>query len=604
MTQRVVIGDAASLGRNIVPDDYAIGWKTTGLPADAVSLDTWRDLFETRLRAILTAIITTDAPSGLTLSDLTFDGPITLRLEYMVGGNNAHLDLDLSHLFPTTGEPSPIGPSGSLGTEHAMPHSDHGHRLPSRANAGETPVVGLNQIANALSTGFGMRLGFSSADGTPEYVAEVEGADLGTDNPQPVGGAAMPGTDPAGSHQDHGHPILARSVGLAELAVAPAVSDRGKAIGFDPATGEPTTLEAGGGTFLSQTDTPATYGTQGQVPQVNPALDGLVFAGPFQPLLAPAPPTNLRTTDAFDMALENHWTASPDAVSYEWQRKAPAGSWPAGDGTSVAATFVRVTALALGTYDFRVRSVGHGGMLKSSWVEVAGIPLIATPTPATSQSNTLSRVRSQTLRFRWDNLDVDNGGVGAARVNKAARYDFQYREAGQQSWGNLVGHNDTINVDVDGLTNGTIYEMRVMGTVRRSDGSMTALAGLWSGASNQEKPVKDTVTLTYGVAATRTGAITAPRDIEAPFTGGVTFEITNAANPVTAGQFYALDLARGDEYAHDYNLQALETRPLATDITAGSNYMAEANPGSGPRRYSVGPSTAIDRTQVWYIEVA
>ena len=144
-----------------------------------------------------------------------------------------------------------------------------------------------------------------------------------------------------------------------------------------------------------------------------------------------------------------------------------------------------------------------------------------------------------------------------------------------------VTHSGLTAVDVNGLTDGTTYEMRVMGSVERSDQTRTAVDGPWSAASNAEKPVKDTVTLTYGVANTRTGAITNPRDVEVPFTGGVTFEITNGANPVTAGQFYALDLARGDEYAHDYNLQALETRPLATDITAGSNYVEEANPASG-----------------------
>ena len=142
-----------------------------------------------------------------------------------------------------------------------------------------------------------------------------------------------------------------------------------------------------------------------------------------------------------------------------------------------------------------------------------------------------------------------------------------------------------------------------MGTVERSDMSRTDVVGPWSGASNAETPVKNTVTLTYGVSDSRTGTITAPRTIEIPLTGGVTFEITNAGNPALDGQFYVMDLARGPEYDRVYDLTVLETRPLPTDITAGSTYMAEPEPASGPRRYSVGPAVATSATQLWYIEV-
>ena len=74
----------------------------TGPPGEAVSMDTWQVLLETRLRAILTAIITADAPTGITLTDLSIDAPMTLKLEYMVGGSAAELTLDLSTLFPMT----------------------------------------------------------------------------------------------------------------------------------------------------------------------------------------------------------------------------------------------------------------------------------------------------------------------------------------------------------------------------------------------------------------------------------------------------------------------------------------------------------------------
>ena len=436
MVQPVVIGDSGSLARSIQPTDYTTGWKTSGAPDQAVALDSWQDLFEISLRSVLTAIIQSDAPTGLTLQDLDFDGPITLRLDFMVAGHAANLSLDLTPLFPTTGEPANIAEVADLGREDAMPHSDHAHRLPSRTQS-ETPVVGLEQLASAPPAGYGMRLGFNAVDGTPEFASEISGVNFSTSDPEPVGAVGTPvvGVDPGAAHGDHGHAIAARSVGFDELLAAPNAADRGRAIGFDLTTGEPTTIDAGGGTFLSQTDTPIAYGAVSQVPQVNAAMDALEFGGPYQPLLTPAPPTNLRTTDAFDMALENRWNASPDAVSYEWQRKISTAAWPAGDGTAIVATVIRTVALALGTYDFRVRSVGHGGLLKSAWVEITDIPLIVTPTPAASVSNVLSRVRSQTLRFAWDNLDVDNGGIGGARVVKNSTYDFQYREFGAPTWG-------------------------------------------------------------------------------------------------------------------------------------------------------------------------
>ena len=174
---------------------------------------------------------------------------------------------------------------------------------------------------------------------------------------------------------------------------------------------------------------------------------------------------------------------------------------------------------------------------------------------------------------------------------------------GTQDWGSLVAHNTTTSATISGLTNGMSYEARVMGTVERSDMSHTDVVGPWSAPSNAETPVKNTITLTYGVSATRTGTMTAPRTLEVPLTGGSEFEITNAQNPAVDGQFYVLDLARGPEYDRVYDLTVLETRPLATDITAGSAYMAEAEPATGPRRYSVGPAVDTTATQLWYIEV-
>ena len=127
-------------------------------------------------------------------------------------------------------------------------------------------------------------------------------------------------------------------------------------------------------------------------------------------------------------------------------------------------------------------------------------------------------------------------------------------------------------------------------------------------ASVRETPVAPegliTITLMYGVADTRTGPIINPRTIEVPVPGGITFEITNASYPAIDGQFYVMDVARAAGYSRKYDLSVLETRPIPSDITAGSAYRAEAEPVSGPRRYSVGPSESIDRLQRWHIELA
>ena len=600
----VVIGDAASQARNIGPSDYAIGWQVTGPAGEAVALDSWQAVFEDRMRAVLTAIIQADAPTGLTLQDLTIQAPITLQLAFDVGGHAAVLSLDLSTLYPTTGEPSPIGPTGQLGAADGLTHPDHAHRLPSRAS-GETPVVGLDQLANAPGPGLGMRLGFDATTGEPEYVPEITGAVIGTAAPEDVAATAATGTAATVPPIDHVHALADRVVTLMKIAAATDAADYGKAIGYDAVTGLPTVIDPGGGTFLSQSDTPAAFGSIGTAATVNAAQDALEFTGPYEPLIAPAPPTNLRATDAFDMALEMHWDAAAfGAAAYEWQRKTPAAAWPTGAGTQTTGLNVRGIALSASSYDFRVRSVGTGGHLQSAWVELLAIPVILTPTPAASTTHSLTRVQSGTLRFTWDNLDVTNGGVGAARVVKTARYEYQYRVGGAATWGTPQDVSGRTFDDILGLANGTEYEAAARAHVRRSDATMTDVTGPWSGPSNREKPVKDTVTLTYGMAATRTGAILSPRSVELTPATGLVIEITNPSNPAAAGQFYALDIARGAEYDHNYNVAALETRPLPSDITQGGSYQAEAEPVTGPRRYSVGPAIDISAIQRWLIEVS
>ena len=605
MQPPVVIGDAASLARDIAASDLAIGWKTTGLPADAVSLDTWQDLFELRLRAILTAIIQSDAPTGLTLTSFGLINTTTIRLEYTLAGHTAHLDVPLAALFATV-PPANIGLSANDGDTLDFPHGNHVHRMPTRAVVGETPIVGLEHIITAPTGGRGKRLGFNAATGEPEYQDPSTGNAVSTADPQAVGGPNAPaaGTDTDPASASHEHDIAARSVGLPELMAAALATDYGKVIGYDPTTGEPVALASGQSSFAGLIDTPAALGATGQAPVVDSAGTALEFAGPFQPLAAPSAPTSVRATDAFDGFLEVAWAADPDAASYEYQRKESSATWPSGTGTPTTATSVRnSTGLPLGSYDFRVRAVSPGGHLRSSWTEVLNIPVIATPTPATSATHRLSRLRSRALTFSWDSLDVSNGGTGAGRVVKAARYEYQYREFGVLTWPGTVENSGQIVNEIDSLTNGQLYEARVRGVVRRSDSTMTDIDGPYSGVSNSEKPVKTTVTLTYGVAPTRTGVIASPRTLELRPGVGSQIEITNALHPAASGEFYALDIDRGDRYAQNYNIVLLETRPLPTDITAGADYMEEVEPASGPRRFSVGPSVAISTTQLWQIEV-
>ena len=605
MVNKVTIGSPGSLARDIVPSDFAVGWKVAGSPNDAASLDTYEDLIRLRLRTILTEIILHDAPTGLQLDDIVIVNNTTVRLEYTVGGQAAHLEVDLAVLFRTA-DPAIIGPASVVGTDPTIPHGDHGHRLPSRAS-GETPVVNLDQIATSTLGGRGTRLGFNSVTGLPEYQQPSHIGILSDDDPEPVGGptAPTPGDAATASRQNHGHDIDVRSVGLPELKAASTPADYGKSVGYDPNTGEPTTLDPPGSTFLDQTDTPMAYGTAGMATVINAAADGLEFGGPYMPISTPADPSSVRATDAFDMFLEVRWNAVAGAEAYEWQRKpSTEANWPTGNGTRTTGLSTRNTSpLANASYDFRVRAVSIGGLIRGGWTELLNIPIIPTPTPATSTSNVLSRVRSQTLRFSWDNLSVNNGGSGSARVVKSPSYEYQQREQGQTLWEQFIGTSSSISATISGLTNGEELEMRVRGVVLRSDGTNSRVDGDWSAASNAERPVKDRVTLNFGFSATRTGVILSQRTVEVPITGGITFEITNSANPVASGQFYVLDVARGDEYDHDYNVSSLETRPLPTDITAGSTYMAEAEPNSGPRRYSVGPAATNNQTQTWYIEV-
>ena len=173
MVTPVTIGDAASISRDIDPSEYAIGWRVTGPPGEAVSMDTWQVLLETRLRAILTSIITADAPTGITLQDFTIVAPMTLRMEYTVGGSAAHLDLDLTTLF-TTDVPANVAAVAAAGSADGITHPDHGHRLPSRAQS-ETPIVGLDQFTNAPVAGRGKRFGFNCHNRRPGISGSVHG---------------------------------------------------------------------------------------------------------------------------------------------------------------------------------------------------------------------------------------------------------------------------------------------------------------------------------------------------------------------------------------------------------------------------------------------
>lgn len=603
----VVIGDAASQGRAIQPDDFAVGWKVTGNPQDAVALDTWRQLIEVSLRSILTDVIVQDAPTGLVLSDARLTGTV-LRIDYTVQGQAAHLQVDLAQLFPdATDEPANIGETADDGDASTMARSDHVHRLPSRAVMGETPIVGLDQMATAPEVNRGKRIGTNPTTGVPEYQDAAAVPSLSDADPEAVGGSGAPaaGDSADSARANHQHALELRSVGLGHMQAAPTAQDFGRVVGFDLTTGLPIAVDQAGRTFLSHSDTPAAFGAEGQAPVVNDARTALIFGGPFAPLPTPGAPANTHATDAFDMALQMQWDAVPEAEAYEWQRKVSAeDNWPTDDGTRVTATGARATALMNASHDFRVRAVGAGGLRRSAWSEVLNIPVIATPTPAQITAHVLSRVRSRTLRFTWTNVDVTNGGAGAGLVRKVATYQFERREAGAAVFPNLPTDTTHLTEDVAGLDNGELIEMRVRGVVRRSDGSNTSIEGPWSEASNQEKPVKDNVTVTFGVADSRTGAITSPRTIEVPTNGdGVTIDITSSTNPATAGQFYALDVARGPEYDHAYNVRKLETRPLPSDITRGADFQAENEPATGPRRYSVGPALAIAVTQLWYLEV-
>ena len=257
--------------------------------------------------------------------------------------------------------------------------------------------------------------------------------------------------------------------------------------------------------------------------------------------------------------------------------------------------------LSPSTYDFRVRAVGMDGLLKSPWVEVEQFPVADTPLPGVPAQHSSSRVRSGVLRYAYDNLNVDNGGAGRGRVFHVGKVPCPVPGGGHPGWSVAQVIADSLEVEITGLSNGTLYKARVRGLVRRSDGTGTDIEGPWSGPSNQERPVRDTVPLTCGVADTRTGAVILPRSLELTPVRGKVFEITSAMHPSADGQFFVLDVNRGDKYALAYNIVGLETRPVAPGITAGADFVAEAEPTARPRLCSLSSSIADIAVQCGWV---
>ena len=133
------------------------------------------------------------------------------------------------------------------------------------------------------------------------------------------------------------------------------------------------------------------------------------------------------------------------------------------------------------------------------------------------------------------------------------------REAGTNPWSVAQVIASQLEAQITGLTDGTPYEARVRRLVSRSDGTGTDIESPWSEPSNQERPVRDTLALTYSVADTRTGTVISPRSEEklTPRRGEV-ISMTNAMHRATDGRFFVLDVDRHNEYARAYNVVEFE----------------------------------------------
>ena len=204
-----------------------------------------------------------------------------------------------------------------------------------------------------------------------------------------------------------------------------------------------------------------------QVRARNSAGDGawsVIATG--RPVAAASPPSapSAPRLEAGDGRLVVRWDAPADdggasIDGYDVRYRSVGGGWqPSPDGMPSTATTVRIPNLANGTaYEVQVRASNSAG--DGSWSSIATGTPVAAARPPSAPSGLRLEAGDGRLVVRW-NAPADDGGASIDG------YDVQYW-SDEGAW--IVKSTET-TVTIEGLTNGTEYQVQVRARNSAGDG--------------------------------------------------------------------------------------------------------------------------------------
>ena len=183
---------------------------------------------------------------------------------------------------------------------------------------------------------------------------------------------------------------------------------------------------------------------------------GPIEATPEVPIVPPGPPRNLRGTDGdgqvtlrWDAPLSNGGAAITD---YEYRLDTNNdGTWTAWDSTGEANTYETFTGLTNGTtYAFQVRAINSVGTSLAS-NEVTVTPQTSATVPGTIE--TVGAVGGNGYIAMLWSVPSDGGST-------ITHYEYRYRQS-SGTWSSWTSTGNINGVRINGLTNGTEYELEV-----------------------------------------------------------------------------------------------------------------------------------------------
>ena len=223
-----------------------------------------------------------------------------------------------------------------------------------------------------------------------------------------------------------------------------------------------TQMSGSGASTTSYTVTDLTNGTayQFKVRAVNGVGDGA--ESPASDAVTPAttpPAPGKPTATAGDASVTLSWSSNGNGgsaiTSWEYDQNEGGGgfngNWTAIPSSGASTTSYTVGSLTNGTaYQFKVRAVNDIGNGAESPASDAATPSVAPDKPAAPSVTS----EDSAIRYSWTAPD-DNG-------MDVTGYDVEYRAKGDAGWTSKgsVGANTTSGY-LDGLTNGTTYQVRV-----------------------------------------------------------------------------------------------------------------------------------------------